>query len=232
LTSSNITERQRKHGQPTEGRQERQIMKKTIALGALVLAAAAGSASAGVQTSSFSYGPNSVPYSGSGTLAKFDDNGGLYVLKNIVFTYNVTLSANVSVTALSGPQSVDVGVVGNANATDGLFSLPISLSGSWTSPVLNSGDTHNFGVLTVSDFASYTVPAALWPLYTGAGTISINYSGTGLFGVQGGGNATIDVTNFGGSGSVTVQYFYNIIPTPGAMALLGMGGLLAGRRRR
>lgn len=205
---------------------------KGITIGIAALAVAAGTASAAVQTDSFSFGPNAVPYAGSDVLDRFDTNGGLHVLTGMTLTFDGTLSANVSATALSGPQTVEVGVLGNASATDGLFNLLLGFSDSWTSPSLNSGDSHNFGLLSVNDTQVYNVPAVLWPLYTGAGTFGVNFSGSGLFGVQGGGNATIDVTNFGGSGTVTVEYTYNVIPTPGALALLGMGGLAAARRRR
>lgn len=205
---------------------------KAISIGIVALAAAAGSASAAVQTDSFSFGPSAVPFVGFNALDKFDTNGGLHVLTGMTLTFEGTLSANVSATALSGPQVVNVGVLGSSDATDGLFNLALDFEDDWSSPILNSGDVHNFGLLSVSDTAIYNVPALLWGLYTGAGTFDVDFDGTGLFGVQGGGNATIDVTNFAGSGTVTVEYTYNVIPTPGAMALLGMGGLLAARRRR
>jgi len=205
---------------------------KAICIGIVALAAAAGTASAAVQTDSFSFGPSSVPFAGSDVLDKFDTNGGLHVLTGVTLTFEGTLSANVSATALSGPQTVEVGVLGSSNATDGLFNLLLGFSDSWTSPSLNSGDTHNFGLLSVNDIAVYNVPAVLWPVYTGAGTFGVDFDGSGLFGVQGGGNATIDVTNFGGSGTVTVEYTYDVVPAPGALALLGMGGLVAARRRR
>lgn len=34
------------------------------------------------------------------------------------------------------------------------------------------------------------------------------------------------------SGTVTLTYEYTVVPTPGALAMLGLGGLVAGRRRR
>jgi hypothetical protein len=205
------------------------------ALAVLALVAAAGSASAAVQTDSFSFGPTLVPYAGSDVLDKFDTNGGLHVLTGMQLTFVGSLTADVSVTALSGPQVVTVGVVGNANATDGLFSLPLSFNGNWASPSLNTGDVHNYGTLVANDNSLVNVPSGLWALYTASfvgETFGVNFSGNGLFGIQGGGNATIDVTNFGGSGTVTVEYTYDVIPTPGAAALVGLGGLAALRRRR
>lgn len=208
-------------------------MKNALAL--LALVAAAGSAQAAVQTDSFSFGPSLVPYSGSDVLDKFDTVGGTRVLTAMKLTFSGSLSATVSVTALSGPQTVTVGVVGSASSTDGLFTLPLSFSDNWTSPTLNTGDVHNYGTLSVTDTAVNNVPSLFWPLYTAASpgdTFGVNFSGNGLFGIQGGGNATIDVTNFGGSGTVTVEYTYDVVPTPGAFALMGLGGIAALRRRR
>jgi hypothetical protein len=208
-------------------------MKKTIALCALAITAVAGSATAGIQIDSFSFGPQDVPFAGMGSLDKFDNNGGLHVLTGIKITFEGELSATVSATALSGPQTVAVGVIGNSNATDGLFNLGLAFNDNWVSPVLNSGDTHNYGTLSVSDVSVFNVPMALWALYTAPGPdFTVNYSGNGLFGIQGGGNATIDVTDFAGSGTVTVEYHFDVVPAPGAAAVLGLGGLMAARRRR
>jgi hypothetical protein len=207
-------------------------MRLTSQIAVVALLVAAGAAQASVDVFSFNYGPLAVPYSGTGNLAKFDTAGGTKILTGVKLDFTSTLKADVSVTSLSGPQTVTVGVVGSSSANDGIFTLPNSLSGSFVSPVLNTGDVHNFGTISSTDAATQIVPSALWALYTGAGTFPVNYSGNGLFGIQGGGNATIDVTNFGGEGTVTVTYTWELIPTPGAAALLGLGGLVAARRRR
>lgn len=67
--------------------------------------------------------------------------------------------------------------------------------------------------------------------YTGNGTFDIDVVTSTLFNTNGSGSGV------GGSflppnvsGSVTVEYF--VIPAPGAAALLGLGGLIAARRRR
>lgn len=205
------------------------------ALAALALAALAGTASAATDTDFFNFGPSLVPFSGSDVLDKFDSAGGTKLLTGVRLTFASTLAAKVSVNSLSGPQEVSVGVIGSTSATDGLFTLPNSISGSWVSPTLNAGDFHDFGTISASDSTTINVPGILWPVYTAtfAGeTFGVNYSGEGLFGVLGGGNATINVIDFGGSGTVTVEYDYRVVPTPGAAALLGLGGLASLRRRR
>jgi hypothetical protein len=205
---------------------------KTAAL--LAILAAAGTASAAVQTDSFSFGPSPVPFSGSDVLDKFDSNGGLHVLTQMKVTFDVSLSAKVVANSQAGPQVIEAGVAGSASATDGLINLGGAINGSALSPVLNSGDVHDFGTITGVSNTFVIVPLVVAnALYTQPGpTFTINYSGSGIFGIVGGGNATLDITDFAGQGTVTVEYTYDIIPTPGAAALLGLGGLAGLRRRR
>ncbi|MBX3356537.1 MAG: choice-of-anchor E domain-containing protein [Phycisphaeraceae bacterium] len=207
-------------------------MKKILALGSMLAISAA--ASADIQISSATFGPSSVPFGGVVALDKFDDNGGLHVLKSITFIYDVSMRASVIAESFAGPQVITVGVSGSTNASDGLlFNLGGGIFETADSPVLNDGDIYDFGTIKGIFLDSFsTANAIFFPLYTGAGqTFDVNYSGTGIFGIVGGGNAILDIFDFEAEGTISVIYDYNVIPAPGALALVGLAGLVARRRR-
>lgn len=204
---------------------------KTIVCASLLSLTTA--AAADVQISSFSFGPGAVPFGASGELDLFDDNGGLHVLKSIEFTFTVSMRADVVVHANAGPQVITVGVSGNTQASDGLlFNIAGGIFTTESSPELNEGDLWNFGTIEgVFAGSSLINNPVFFALYTGAGTFTVNATGTGIFGFVGGGNAELFITNFEAEGTVGVIYTYNVIPAPGALAVLGALGLLCRRRR-
>ena len=70
--------------------------------------------------------------------------------------------------------------------------------------------------------AAYAGSAASGIVLDGSGMLSIEFHEVGFDDIAGG------VDSFFNQGSLTIGY----VPAPGALAVLGMGGLVAGRRRR
>lgn len=205
-------------------------MKLLVAASVLAVSTAA---SAAIQIHTIPFGPSAVPFAGSADLPLFDDHNGNYVLKSILFQYDVSMRAHVVALSQANDQIITIGVSGNTSADDGLlFNFGGGIFQTADSPVLNSGDIYDFGVVKglYSDNTVINNPV-LMALYTGVGTFTVDYAGAGLFGVVGSGNALLEITEFEADGSLTVMYEYNIIPAPGALALVGLAGLL-GRRRR
>ncbi|TVQ81156.1 MAG: PEP-CTERM sorting domain-containing protein [Phycisphaeraceae bacterium] len=60
--------------------------------------------------------------------------------------------------------------------------------------------------------------------------MTANINANAAFGFTGTTDATLIVSNLGATGNITL--IYNYIPAPGTMALMGLAGLAATRRRR
>jgi len=209
-------------------------MVKNFAIVALL--AAAGTASAAVEsfTTPFNSGvPNVVPGINI-SLPKFDTQGGLRVLTGVSFT---------------GIGTVQAAIIGT-NDAPAISTLTVDLSGtlvlivpgnvivsnfidSETSPALAPGASHDFGLISDTNNLGPVAGAPL-AFFNGApgDTFAVTGTVTGGFTVSGAGNATISISDFAAFGDVTVEYSFFIIPTPGAAALLGLGGLAVARRRR
>ncbi len=65
--------------------------------------------------------------------------------------------------------------------------------------------------------------------FIGAGSLVFNLTATGASNATGPGNV---IQQFRTDASANVMITYEFVPAPGAVALLGLGGLMAGRRRR
>ena len=74
------------------------------------------------------------------------------------------------------------------------------------------------------------LPANFTP-YVGVGTVPFDVRLENFFGVSTQSGWNVQLTTLGQS-SITLDYIYDPVPTPGAVALLGLGGLVATRRRR
>jgi len=112
-------------------------------------------------------------------------------------------------------------------APNGLQVLVIPAAGGNTN--LLAGNTFSSGPLSNNAAAAANALAGDFPLYIGVGTIAVGVQAFGTSFASGGGNLLAQITSdAGASYSVT----YNWIPTPSAAAVLGLGVLAAGRRRR
>ena len=214
------------------------LMLSTAAAVALTGAAHAGLSE--VQSLNFSF-PLS-PGDATLTFDQFDDQGGTRVLKEVRLFLDGFIQASVTAENdstlpapdfalnLSGNMSV---TFGNLSGT-GLFNETFNTDGSVGPSDGNPGsgpDFWDFG--TVSDSATddddTTTDLAQ---YIGGGTIDADIVASGGFSVSGSTDSTLVITDFGASGSVTIEYIYNIIPAPAGLAIFGAAGLAGTRRRR
>lgn len=96
-----------------------------------------------------------------------------------------------------------------------------------------SGKSYNelSGSDNVSDDTTANDDLALFTAAFNGETISLPVGAVGSSSGSGAGNLLLLFNTFAGA-DVKVTYEYEAIPAPGAIALLGLGGLVAGRRRR
>lgn len=213
-------------------------MRSLLAVAAL--AAAAGTASAAVETWNQAWAFPLSPNNTTLVFPKFDTLGGTRVLTKVEMLTNSTMTANVTAendSILPAPAfSVNLSgfvtvAFGTLNGFNGL-SQGAGASVAATDGISGSGpDYNNFGALSDSGSGATDTTSGL-AAYTAPGTINADVFGSGGFSVSGSTNSTLNVSNFQGFGDVTINYYWETVPAPASLALLGMGGLVIGRRRR
>lgn len=209
-------------------------------VGLALVASVAGTALAGVDTQTLNWAFPLSPNSQILPFDKFDDGGGTKVLTKVEMMFNATMGANVtaendsalpapdfavnlsgfvtvSFSSLSGFVGLAQGAAAGVDASDG---------------IADSGpDFHDFGFISDSGNGSDDTTSGLAGYY-GPGTINATVFGSGGFSVSGSTDSSLGVSDFAGSGDVTIKYYWDPIPAPGAFGLAAMGMLAAGRRRR
>ena len=184
------------------------------------------------------------------TLTGFDTLGGTLTLLSAVITFTSDIISTTKVESLdAAPSTVTATASGNVtfsnlpNAAASLILLPtLSQSIGLTAfdGVIDFAGTSGFTFLpitaTASGTKSYSLPADLSFFSTlGLGTFNINVATVATSGATGAGNLVTQINTTGGA-AATIVYTYLptvLIPTPGTMALLGLGLLgLAGMRRK
>lgn len=204
-------------------------MKTSIAIGALALAACAGSASAAILNGTMGFVPFGTPGTFVGpTLSQATSFnwGGPHLINNPgLATFgglpNIFSGAALAAVNISSPITLPGGVVA--------FAPPVTLNNSYASlfTVAFGGANIRFSS-TSQTFTS-----------SGPNSLNITFRGTAvdLNGVYSGiANAAMTM-NFTILSGNQVNYSTSfatsgLIPTPGAATLLGLAGLLAARRRR
>ena len=160
-------------------------------------------------------------------------------LQGTFSTFCIEVTQNV---AFASTYEYHVVPVGKAPTDDPLFDLPM---GSWKADMLSKLFGRRFNSLTTSDdFGAFQM--AIWEIvYEMPGEEGMFLSLTGgRFQIQNGGTAAtlaaawlleIDGTGprMGGLYALTSDTAQDqIVPTPGTLALAGLGGLLCAKRRR
>lgn len=176
------------------------------------------------------------------TFDQFDTMGGLRVLKAVELLFSGGMQANVTAENDSALLVNDFGVNmtgfvsvnvngGLLSGNFGLFDAQGPVMAAASDGVPDSGpDFFDFGLLSDSgNDSDLSGPAPAW---IGLGTFNATVMGSGGFATSGTSDATIKFSNFATQGDVTVIYYYDVIPTPGAAALFGLAGLAGLRRRR
>jgi hypothetical protein len=177
------------------------------------------------------------------TFNQFDEMGGTRTLKGVQLEIEGDMGALITAENNSTipANNFAVGLTGIVNVTLGPLAGSLGLLA--TSPIMpaaatdNGGvpngsgpDFVNFGLVSDSDSDSdFIAPSAFW---IGNSTINANVAGSGGFAAQGSADATINFVDFATKGRVKLIYFFDVIPTPGATALIAVAGLITIRRRR
>ena len=144
---------------------------------------------------------------------------------------NSTIPANNFAVGLTGIVNVTVGPL--ASSLGFLTTSPIMPAAATDNGGIPNGsgpDFVNFGLVSDADSDSDFIAAS--PFWVGGGTIGGSVTGSGGFAAQGSADATINFVDFGTKGRVKLTYFFDVIPTPGATALMAVAGLVSVRRRR
>ncbi len=173
---------------------------------------------------------------------QFNDMGGLRVLKAVELAFSGSMQANVTAennsallvnnfgVNMTGFVSVNVNG-GLLSGGFGLFDSQGPVNAGASDGVPGSGpDFFDFGLLF--DSGNDSDLAAPAPAWIGLGMFAANVSGSGGFATSGTSDATINFADFATAGTVTVTYYYDVIPTPSAFALFGVAGFAMARRRR
>lgn len=168
----------------------------------------------------------------------FDDQGGTRILQSVEIQIDGTIGANVTATNTSSipAEFFSLELSGNLQASFGGLNATALYSVVETVPEddlpVMPGQTWDFGAVSDSDSASNTTMMNLND-FIGVGTMNATVNGSGGFAVQGVADAIVNFSDFQANGEMTVIYNYKMaVPAPGALALLGIAGLVGTRRRR
>jgi len=214
-------------------------MKKYLVVGAAL--ALAGTANAAVVSQTLPWSFPLSPGSQSLTFNKF--NGALGTLTKVELLFDgeigasataendSVLSAPAFALNLSGNMSVTFATLSGIGIVNSNFSQPLAPTDNGGVANGSGPDFHDFGfvgdVIGGDDDTTSGLAA-----YYGPGTINANINASAGFSFSGTTDATLGIDDLGTSGDVTINYYYDPVPAPGAFALAGLAGLTGLRRRR
>jgi hypothetical protein len=203
---------------------ERESMKTSIAIGALALAAIAGSANAAIVTGP-GIGTDCLTMEGSTstTITYFGYTDGSWAGNLRRFSIGVYLTSPVGQPAAAYATHVS------------LIEYSMNAGSSWATYNMGSPNTlldpdYGFGALPMGPAVSFGFPG-LSPVGIGNFRVRVTLDANPAELIDGRRVLTVlsYSTSFGGGQNSRSSL---VVPTPGAAAVLGLGGLLAARRRR
>lgn len=216
-------------------------MKRMIALVAGGIASA-GMAWADTETHQGSFGPQSTNWIEAFDVPQFDTQGGTRVLDCVEIFLKGTVSGSASAESLDAePALISLNLQATISLSMGMTQLAVVI------PVANTlfnaaafDGVIDFGGASGASFQSLmqmdqttttlTAPGDLAP-WIGNGVVGLTGDAGGQsFGSGAGNLVTIFMTDAAMEFEVT--YSFTLVPTPGAMALAGVAGLVGLRRRR
>ena len=215
---------------------------------ALVTAVVAGgalcaNASAGMLSHNGSLPTSTTNWSANIDVPQFDDMGGTRVLKSVSVFLEGTVSGTASGESLdAAPALVELFLQSEISlslgGTDLAVVIPVA-DASFNATAFDgaidfagaSGAT--FNELNASDSIKelLTLGADDLTPWIGGGTVGLVGEAIGTSSGSGAGNLILQFFT-DASLSWTVEYDYNVMPTPGAAAIFGLAGVAATRRRR
>lgn len=216
-------------------------MKRMIALvaGGLV---SAGVASADTESHTGSFGPQSTNWLEAFDVPQFDTQGGLRVLDCVEIFLKGTVSGTAQAESLDAePADISLNLQATISLSMGMTQLAVVIPVANTLFSASAFDgTIDFGGTSGATFQSLmqmdqtttllTAPGDLAP-WIGAGLVGLSGDADGQsFGSGAGNLVTVFLTD--GAMEFEVTYSFTVVPTPGAMALAGVAGLVGLRRRR
>jgi hypothetical protein len=222
-----------------------------IAIATLAVAALAGTATASNIIQTIPFGPSTPNFNQVLTFNRYAGPASDLVQIEVRLSLNVSggqleldndgadpASGTADLGASAGISSVDVPLVNNAflpvvGNVAAATSSPFNIAGDDGDGAgfqAGGADYFNFLGGAGSDNDAGFIANAVFAAYAGGGTFNILVNATQIFDYGALGGISFAGSPVTASGEVTV--IYKLIPTPGAAALLGLGGLVAARRRR
>ncbi len=214
-------------------------MKTVLAASAVLAAVGTVNAAVVTQTQPFAF-----PLSpGNQSLVFNQFNPALGTLTKVELLFDGAISADATAEndsvlpapafglSLSGNMSVSFVTLSGVGIVNTVFSQALDATDNAGVANGSGPDFHDFGNIGDVVSGDDDTMAGLGA-YVGLGTLNANVNGSAGFSFTGTTDATLGIDNLGTAGEVTINYYYDPIPTPGALALFGAAGLGALRRRR
>lgn len=215
-------------------------MSKLLAV--LAVAGTTAAASAGTITYSDTLALASTNWNRNASVSQWDPASfGVTAADLVSVTIKVTGTVNgdIAVESLdAAPAAVayQIAATMNFSGPGGANGLVLPVANGVFNATAWDGNT-DFGGTSGASFTGLTntqfnsASPFIFAPYIGTGNVLVNVIATGSSGGSGAGNL-IQQFSTDASALVEITYVWNEVPTPGAAALLGLGGLLATRRRR